>query len=61
MKKIELNLAGNNYSFMYSDTELFYKPELSEQYIPFNEVNLDCGMWIDEDVVRKSIAWKEQK
>lgn len=59
MKKIELHLAGDTYFFMYNDKELLYKPELSEEYIPFNEIALDNGMWIDEVVVRKSIAHKE--
>ena len=59
MKKIELHLAGDTYNFMYNDKELLYKPELSEEYIPFNEIVLDNGMWIDEGVVRKSITHKE--
>ena len=59
MKKIELHLAGDTYHFMYNDKELLYKPELSEEYIPFNEIVLDGGMWIDEVVVRKSITHKE--
>lgn len=61
MKQIELDLAGTTYSFMYSDKELLYKPELSDKYIPFTEISLDDGMWIDETVVRKSILRKEQQ
>lgn len=60
MKTIELNLAGTNYLFKYNDKELYYKPELSDEFIPFDEIVLDDGMWIDETTVRKSIAWKEK-
>ena len=61
MKTIELSRAGNTYTFKYNDKELLYKPDLSDEFIPFDEIILEDGMWIDEAAVRKSIEWKEKQ
>ena len=57
MNTITINLAGNPYQFKYDDKKLLMLNEFDE-YIPFTEIVLDCGMWIDESCVRKSIEHK---
>lgn len=60
MKTIDISVAGNNYTFKYNDEELYYKSEIANDFVPFQEITLDNGMWLDEDIVRKTISWKYQ-